>query len=87
MAALLVTDLSQSLKVVVEHARMTDQTHLLRNFAVGGSDHRAAPRTDNVVCGFGVFKLVVELTFYVSAHVCCLNKSRSSLRTHPGINE
>lgn len=73
MAALLVTDLPQPLEVVVEHSRMTDQTHLLRSFIVAGSDHGAAPRTDNVVCGFGIFRLVVGL-LNVSAHAYVLKQ-------------
>jgi len=69
LATLLVTDLSQALKVVVEHSRMTDQTHLFGSFAGGGSDHGAAPRTDNIESGFGIFHLVIELMIYVPAHV------------------
>jgi hypothetical protein len=69
LATLAVTDLSQPLKVVVEHSRMTDQTHLVRSFAGAGSDHSAAPRTDNIERGFGVLHLVIGLMIYVSAHV------------------
>jgi len=68
LATLLVTDLSQPLKVVVEHSRMTDQTHLFGSFVGAGSDQGAAPRTDNIERGFGVLHLIMELTIYVSAH-------------------
>lgn len=40
---------SQTLKIVVEHASMTNQTHLFRQLDVGGSDQGATPRTNNVV--------------------------------------
>jgi hypothetical protein len=72
LATLFVTGLSQPLKVVVEHARMTDQTHLFRSFAVARSDHGAAPRTNNIVGGFGVFHLVIGLMIYVAAHASVL---------------
>ena len=37
-----------SLEVVVEHSRMTNQTHLFRQLRVGRPDQGAAPRADNV---------------------------------------
>lgn len=66
--ALIAAGLSQTLEVVVEHSRMTDQTHLFESFAVTGSDYSATPRTNNVVSRFGIFKLNVGLTIYVAAH-------------------
>lgn len=85
-ATLIVTGLSLSLEVVVEHARMTDQTHLLGSFTVAGSDQGAAPRTDNVVSGLGIFHLVVGLA-NVSAHAFRLKQISFQLRTRPGIND
>jgi hypothetical protein len=66
--ALIAAGLSQPSKVVVEHSRMADQTHLFRSFAVTGSDHGATPRTDHVVSRFGIFELNVGLMIYVAAH-------------------
>ena len=40
---------SQSLKIVVEHSRMTNQTHLFRQLDVGRSDQCATRGTNNVV--------------------------------------
>ena len=38
-----------SLKIIVEHSSMTNQTHLLRQLHVTRPDQGAAPRADNVV--------------------------------------
>ena len=59
--------LSQSLEVVVEHSRMTDQTHLLGVLDRARSDQSAAPGADNVVRRLDAFELVVGLQ--ISAHV------------------
>jgi hypothetical protein len=40
---------SQSLKIVVEHPSMANQTHLFRQFHGGRPDQGATPRTNNVV--------------------------------------
>jgi hypothetical protein len=37
------------LKIVVEHAGMTNQTHLFGRFQRRRSNQRATPRTDNVI--------------------------------------
>jgi hypothetical protein len=52
LATLLVADLSQSLKVFVEHSGKTNQTHTLGSVAFAGSDYGATPRTNNIVVGF-----------------------------------
>jgi hypothetical protein len=44
----LVAYFSESLKIVVEHSRMANQTHLLFGFLGVGSDHDATPRADHV---------------------------------------
>ena len=68
-AAPLGAELAQSLKVVVEHSRMTDQTHLLRSFDRAGSDHGATPRADDVIRGLSVPGFVVRLRIHVLAHM------------------
>lgn len=40
---------SQTLKIVVEHSSMTNQTHLFRQLDVGRPDQGATPRTRNIV--------------------------------------
>ena len=87
-ATLLITKLSLPLKVVVEHSRMANQTHSFGSFHCAGSDHRATPRTNNIVRGFKVFDFVVGLKIHVSTHA---NRRRQIsfqlLPVHPGINE
>jgi hypothetical protein len=68
LAALLVADLAQPLKVVVEHSRMADQTHPFGSFVVAGSDHCAAPRANNFISGFRVHGLVIASIIYVATH-------------------
>jgi hypothetical protein len=68
LATLFAVELSQPLKVVVEHSRMTDQTHLFRRLDVARPDHSATPRADNVKCRLEAFKFFVALRIYVSAH-------------------
>ena len=75
-ATLLVAELTQSLKVVVEHSRMADQTHLFTSLDVARSDQGATPRADDVIRGLLKF---VGLGIQVLAHTEKLNKSRSSL--------
>jgi hypothetical protein len=85
-AAFLVTQLSQPLKVVVQHSRVADQTHLLRSLYCARSDHSATPRAENLKCR----RLrVVECFIGLRSHVfnSCVNKSRSSFRTRPDIND
>src|SRR5688572_21266393 len=65
LATLFVAVLSQSLEVVVEHSRMTYQTHLLRVSDCARSDQSATPCADHMVCGPGV---AVRLRIYI-AHV------------------
>ena len=50
---------SYLLKIVVEHSRMTNQTHLLFVFLGVGSDDRAARRADNVAICTHIFQTFV----------------------------
>lgn len=67
----------QSLKVIVKHSGMADQTHLLWCFDVARSNDGATPRADNIKCRLEVFEFV-GLRTYVSTHTLRINKSRSS---------
>ena len=49
--ALLAASFSQSLKIVVKHSRMTNQTHLLRQLLGARPYQCATPRTTNFVEG------------------------------------
>jgi hypothetical protein len=48
-----------SLKIVVEHSSMTNQTHLLRQLDVGRPDQGATPRTDDVVLRLGTLQIAI----------------------------
>lgn len=67
----------QSLKIIVEHSRMADQTHLRRRFNVARSDDGPTRRADNIKCRLEVFE-VIDLRINVSTHAVRLNKFRSS---------
>lgn len=47
--SLLAAHFSRTLKVVVEHSSMTNQTHLFRQLDGRGSDQCATPGTDDVI--------------------------------------
>lgn len=57
----------QSLEVIVEHSRMTDQAHLFGSLHVARSDHGATPGADNIERRLQVFQFVA-LRIYVSTH-------------------
>ena len=48
------------LKIVVEHSRMTNQTHLLLGFFGVGSDDCAAPRANDVLITARVIETAVR---------------------------
>jgi hypothetical protein len=85
-ATLLVAELTQSLKVVVEHARMADQTHLFGSLDVARSDQSATPRADDVIRKLRIPGFI-GLRIYVLAHTEKLDKSRSSFCRRNGIND
>jgi hypothetical protein len=49
LAALLAAGFLQSLKIVVKHSSMTNQTHLFRQLNVGRADERATPGTNDII--------------------------------------
>jgi hypothetical protein len=65
LATIFVAVLSQSLEVVVEHSRMTYQTHPFRVSDRARSDQSATPGADHMECGSGI---AVRLKIYI-AHV------------------
>ena len=77
---------SQLLKIVVEHSRMTNQTHLLFGFFGVGSDNCAAPRANYVLVWPRVIQTFINKVVLTTQHHhlpdCSL---RSILHTHSNV--
>ena len=51
---------TRSLKIIVEHSSMTNQTHLFRQLDAGRPDQGATPRTEDVVHGWLFMVLKID---------------------------